>query len=179
VNFIIYDLEATCWLGKPPRGVNEVIEIGAYKLNAYGEVLDEFNYFVKPIINPVLSSFCTSLTSIKQSDVDRAYTFPKVIDKFQDWIEIENDFLLCAWGKFDIQLLKNDCNLHKLSSDWLQQNINLKKQYHQIKNAKKIIGLKNAVKKEGLEFVGIHHRAISDAANLSNIFIKYIDEWQY
>ena len=180
MNFIIYDLEATCWRGRPPHGVNEVIEIGAYKVNQLGEVLDVFNKFIKPTVNPILSDFCRQLTSISQSDVDKSKTFPHVIQEFQDWINVqEEDYNLCSWGKFDIQLLKNDCKLHKLEYDWLDNNINVKGQYHEIKGEHKLTGLKNTIKHEGMEFTGIHHRATSDAENLAKIFIKYIYMWKY
>ncbi len=179
MNFIIYDLEATCWLGRPPHGVNEIIEIGAYKINEVGEVLGMFNKFVKPTVNPILSDFCKKLTSIKQQDVDKGKIFPKIIEEFHDWIRLEEDYLLCSWGKFDVQLLKNDCELHKLETEWLDYNMNVKGQYHEIKGEHKLTGLKNTLKHEGIEFTGIHHRAISDAENLGKIFIKYIDEWQY
>ena len=43
MNFIIFDLEATCWEGKPPNMVQETIEIGAVRINPYGEVEDTFN----------------------------------------------------------------------------------------------------------------------------------------
>lgn len=179
MKFIIYDLEATCWRGRPPHGANEIIEIGAYKINQFGEVLDIFNKFIKPTVNPILSEFCKKLTSISQQDVDKAKTFPHTIQDFQDWIDIDEDYMLCSWGKFDVQLLKNDCILHKLDTEWLDSNMNVKGQYHEIKGEHKLTGLKNTIKHEGMEFTGIHHRAISDAENLAKIFIKYIDMWQY
>jgi 3'-5' exoribonuclease 1 len=179
VNFIIYDLEATCWLGRPPHGINEIIEIGAYKINEFGEVLGIFNQFVKPTVNPILSDFCRKLTSIKQVDVDKSKKFPGVISDFHEWINLDEDYRLCSWGKFDIELLRNDCNLHKLETEWLDLNINVKGQYHDIKGEHKLTGLKNTIKHEGMEFTGIHHRAISDAENLAKIFIKYIDEWVF
>jgi len=179
VNFIIYDLEAACWRGRPPHGVNEIIEIGAFKLNEYGDLLGKFSRFVKPTVNPILSHFCTQLTSITQDQVDSAAVFPKVIEDFKDWINIYEDYLLCCWGDFDIQMIRNDCDLHKLEQDWLEQNTNLKQQYHRIKNVDKYTGLKTTLKREGFEFDGIQHRAISDAENLCKIFVKYIDEWVY
>lgn len=179
VNFIIFDLEATCWRGHPPHGHNEVIEIGAYKINPFGEVLGKFSHFIKPTVNPILSDFCKSLTSIKQEEVDRAKVFPKVVEEFQNWVDIDTNYKLCCWGKFDITLLKNDCKLHKLEDDWLDENINLKNQYHEIKGEHKLGGLKNTLKHEGFEFTGVHHRAIYDAENLAKIFVKFIDEWRY
>ena len=166
-------------MGRPPHGVQEVIEIGAYKVNEVGEVLSIFNQFVKPWVNPLLSGFCQKLTKISQKDVNSANKFPKVAEAFQDWIECEEDYLLCSWGKFDVELLRNDCDLHDIEKDWLEYHTNLKAQYHEIKGVVKYTGLKNTVKREGFEFTGIHHRAISDAENLAKIFIKYIDEWAY
>ena len=75
----MFDLEATCWLGRPPHGVTEIIEIGAVKYNGYGEELGVFNQFIKPTVNPLLSPFCTKLTSITQENVDRSKTFDMTI----------------------------------------------------------------------------------------------------
>lgn len=180
MNFIVYDLEATCWLGRPPHGVNEIIEIGAIKLNQYGEVTDEFSRFVKPTINPVLSHFCTKLTSIQQDDVDRARPFNKVVEDYMDWIGIyDESYLLCSWGDADKRLLLSDCNIHNIETEWLDHHINIKNQYFRLKKQVKKTGLRRSVKREGFEFTGTAHRAISDAVNTAKIFSKYIDVWQY
>ena len=181
MNFIVFDLEATCWQGSPPGLVQEIIEIGAYKVNRYGEVKGTFNRFIRPVVNPYLSAFCQELTSIRQADVDRAKTFPSVIEDFQDWAEIwEEEYLLCSWGGFDQRMLISDCRLHRLEHEWTAPHLNLKYQYHQIKRLqKKMRGLKSAVEAEGFDFSGTHHRGIDDAANLTRIFIKFLDDWQY
>ena len=180
MHFIIYDLEATCWRGRPPKGVQEIIEIGACKINRYGEVLDTFSEFIRPSVNTVLSSFCKQLTSIQQSDVDGAKHFPIVVEQFKDWIgAYDEEYIFCSWGAYDKQFLINDCRLHNLDEDWLTEFIDLKEAYHDLKNTLKHRGLKKVVHNEGFEFTGIQHRAISDAENLSKIFVKYIDEWQY
>ena len=180
MNFIIYDLEATCWKGRPPGETQETIEIGAVHINSYGEELGSYNRFIRPMVNPILSPFCRELTSISQEDVNRAERFPTVIEEFQDWIGIfDEDYLLCSWGNFDKIMLERDCELHKLPAEWLDAHINLKKQYHAMKRLRRPFGLKKAVVKEGFEFTGIHHRGISDAENLAKVFTKYVDEWQY
>lgn len=180
MNFIIYDLEATCWLGRPPSLIQEIIEIGAVRLNGYGEVEGTFNSFVKPKVNPRLSSFCTELTTIRQEDVDRARYFPHVVEAFQDWAEVfDEDYLLCSWGDFDKKMLISDCKLHQLEYDWVDSYINLKEQYREIKRLRQAKGLKSVVNAEGFEFIGTHHRGIDDAKNLALIFTKYLDEWRY
>lgn len=180
MNFIIYDLEATCWRGRPPGYVQEVIEIGAVKMNGFGEIEDKFCRFIRPEVNPVLSSFCRELTSITQEQVNRANKFESVIEDFQDWINIfEDNYLLCSWGNFDKTALINDCERVGVEADWLEEHINVKKQYQRLKGLKNPRGLRKAVEKEGFEFTGIHHRGISDAENLAKVFGKYLDEWQF
>ncbi|MCB0705040.1 MAG: exonuclease domain-containing protein [Saprospiraceae bacterium] len=180
MNFIIYDLEATCWKGRPISKQQETIEIGALKIDSYGDVLGEFSSFIRPKINPYLSAFCQELTTIEQTDVDRAPGFESAIEAFQDWIGIfDEDYKLCSWGNFDKQLLQQDCDLHKLEGEWLEQHINIKRQYREILRLHRPRGLKHAVETAGYEFTGTQHRAISDAQNLAKIFLKYLDEWRY
>lgn len=179
MNFIIFDLEATCWKSNPNSKPQETIEIGALLVNSYGEVLGSYNRFIRPILHPLLSNFCKELTTIEQAQIDRAQKFNKVIEEFQDWAEIfDEEYLLCSWGDFDKKILMHDCDLHKLESDWLDYHINLKAQYREIRRLSKPKGLKSAVKSEGFEFSGTHHRAISDAENLAKIFVKHLDMWR-
>ncbi len=181
MNFIIYDLEATCWNGHAPGKTSEIIEIGAIRLNGFGEITGEYNRFVQPIIHPILSPFCKELTSIEQANVDRAKKFETVIEEFQDWVGVFDDenYVLCSWGRYDSEMLRQDCRLHDLETDWVFPTINVKDQYRKIKKLNKPWGLKKTIDREGFEFEGIHHRAISDALNLSKIFVRYLDEWVY
>lgn len=178
MNYIIYDLEATCWENQPPGYVQETIEIGAFRINRYGEVRGKFNRFIRPVVHPNLSLFCRQLTSITQEDVNRARPFPEVIEEFIDWALIEEeDYILCSWGNFDRKMLAHDCKLHRLNADWTERHANLKEHYRLMKRHKQAHGLKKAVEKEGIEFTGIHHRGISDAENLVKLFLKYLGSW--
>lgn len=183
MNFIVYDLEATCWATEyETRGKKrEIIEIGGLLLNEDGEVKSRFESFVRPIVHPMLSDFCKQLTSISQVDVNQADEFPEVIEDFQDWIGLNDDeeYLLCSWGFFDRSALIKDCLLHNLESSWAKQHINLKHQYPRIKNIAREVGLSKALKMEGYEFEGTQHRAISDAFNLAKIFKRYLNLWRY
>lgn len=179
MNYIIYDLEATCWETPPPGYVQETIEIGAYRVDAYGEVRGKFNRFVKPSVHPMLSNFCKELTGIEQSDINRADFFPDVIEEFQDWAHVHDDsYILCSWGSFDRKMFVADCQLHRLDWEWAEQHANLKELYRRMKRMKNAIGLKNAVEREGILFTGSHHRGIDDAENLTKIFLKFLGSWE-
>jgi inhibitor of KinA sporulation pathway (predicted exonuclease) len=178
MKYIILDLEATCW-EKKDKQPNEITEIGALCIDENQNTLGEFNSFSKPIVHPELSEFCTKLTSITQKDVDTAPEFPEVLKNFQDWIESFNDdYFLCSWGFYDRVQFKNDCVLHKLDINWLENHISLKHQYGKIKH-KRPIGMKKALKKENIQLEGTHHRGIDDARNIAKIFVKYFEDWDF
>jgi 3'-5' exoribonuclease 1 len=179
MNYIIYDLEATCWDKNAPEMESEIIEIGAYRINEFGEVRGKFSRFVRPVINPTLSNFCRELTTIDQVDVNRADQFPDVIEEFQEWAKIwDEEYFLCSWGSFDKKMFIKDCKLHRLEHEWAEPHINLKDQYKQLNRLEGPIGLQRALRRENLPFTGTPHRGISDAENLTRIFLRYLGQWK-
>lgn len=70
-NILVIDLEATCSNDGSISGSNmEIIEIGACWVNPQGKIIDTFQSFVRPVVNIILTPFCTQLTTIKQDQVD-------------------------------------------------------------------------------------------------------------
>lgn len=179
MKYIIVDLEATCWKRREGRQ-NEIIEIGAVCVDEDRKVVSEFVQIVKPMLNPYLSEFCISLTTITQEMVDDGASFKEALEKFIDWISaFGDDYVVCSWGHYDRVQFTNDCNLHQLDIGWLENHISLKHQYAKIKKLKRPIGMKVALKKESIMLEGVHHRGIDDAKNIAKIFTKYYNNWSY
>ena len=180
--YIIYDLEATCWENeKNSNRINEVIEIGAVKLDEGLNQTGTFQTFVKPTKNPALSDFCTGLTGIKQRDVDAAPYFTEAVYNFECWVYGGGaDSILVSWGLYDkIQLLSESYIKHyygKIVHILKNRHRNLKKYFAKIRGVKRC-GLEEALKILGIPFGGTHHRAIDDAINTSEIFKTVFDEW--
>jgi len=178
MNYIIFDLEATCDNNKVFD--NEIIEIGAVKINTVpnSNYIEEttFNTFVKPNDNPILTQFCKELTNISQTDVDNAILFPEAIIRFQEWIGTE--YMLCSWGFYDRFQLIKDLQRHGMSDDWVTRHISLK---HQFANIHKIkpCGMKQALQYLSIPLMGTHHRGIDDAKNISKIFLKEFNNWKF
>ena len=173
--YLIIDLEATCWeRGEGHYGENEIIEIGAVVIGDDYEIVEEIQRFVRPVRNPILSEFCKNLTSIKQSDVDLAETFPDVLRNFQAEVERVSgqrlrDLVFCSWGDYDKNQLMRDCQYHRLNYPFGRHR-NVKKEFarnHRIKPG----GIPAALKILGIQFEGSHHRGIDDARNIARIFI--------
>lgn len=47
---------------------------------------DTFHAYIRPTVNPQLTSYCTGLTGIIQEMVDTSQTFNKVFKDFQKWM---------------------------------------------------------------------------------------------
>ncbi|CAA9282216.1 MAG: hypothetical protein AVDCRST_MAG56-3819 [uncultured Cytophagales bacterium] len=179
MNYVIVDLEATCWEGRD-SSKNEIIEIGAVLVNGQRRILAEFGQFVKPLMNPVLSDFCKTLISIRQDQVDHAPFFYEAQANFRQWMEEYGaEYVLCSWGYYDKLQFEQDCRLHGIDTGWLNRHISLKHQYAGIKRLRRAIGMKNALASEGMELAGTHHRGIDDARNITALFLKYFDQWQF
>ncbi|MCF7887559.1 MAG: exonuclease domain-containing protein, partial [Candidatus Omnitrophica bacterium] len=114
--YIIIDLEATCWNTSIKKD-NEIIEIGAVLIDKDYNKIGEYQTFIKPVKNPVLSEFCKELTSISQKDVDSAQEFPLGFKKFTSWLTEKSkrrieDIVFCSWGYYDKKQLEKDCAFH-------------------------------------------------------------------
>ena len=168
MDYIIFDLEATCWEHRVPMDDMEIIEIGAVRLGADLLPRDEFSFFVRPVVNTLLSEFCRNLTSIRQEEVDKAEDYKKVFPKFVEWIG-PGPAILCSWGAYDIKQTAIDCARHGLPfPEGFKNHINLKAVFAE-RYGIKPCGMSKALEKLGLPLDGAHHRGIDDARNISKI----------
>lgn len=167
MQYVIVDLEATCWEGARGSPKMEIIEIGAVLLEGSGgPPIDTFASFVRPVVEPVLSDFCTQLTSIRQQDVDAAEPFWEVFPRFVEWIGPQ-PFVLCSWGAYDLNQFRRDCQRHGLPlPPAFERHVNLKKEFAR-QRCVKLCGMTRALEIAGLPHEGTHHRAADDARNIA------------
>lgn len=165
---VICDWECTCIKNKNISFQNEIIEMAAIKCDDNFNVISEFDMFVTPILNPILSDFCKELTSIKQTDIDNAKLFPFVLYEFNKWLKETENNIFHSWGNFDKNQLIKDCQLHNEEYPFDERHINLKK----------VVAKKLKVKPKGMQpmmeylkipLIGIHHRGIDDCKNIARI----------
>jgi inhibitor of KinA sporulation pathway (predicted exonuclease) len=174
------DLEATCWQGNPMDRRSEIIELAAFRVNGYGEWIDQFQSFIRPVDHPRLSTYCMDLTGIRQEQINKARTFEVIFPSFEDWFyQQDGPHLLCTWGDKDMDLIHSDCSRHDLEAKFLPTCIDLKAQYNAMYRLPKEVGLIKALEYNDILFEGSPHRAIDDAFNTTKLFLKYLDRWQY
>ena len=75
----------------------EIIQIGAVKLNENFDILEEFNYMIRPQIYPRLHPFVEKITGIREDDLKGQPSFPEAYEAFLRFIGKE-DAILCTWG---------------------------------------------------------------------------------
>ena len=166
---VVFDLEATCWEGGSTLEEQEIIEIGAVRLDSGFEIADEFSELVRPVIRPILSDFCMQLTGIMQQDVDTASEFRIVGRRFLEWIG-QKQCTPVSWGAYDLRHLELECRRHDviLPSYFGNAHINLKGLFAK-KSKIRQCGMKAALKILRLDFEGMHHRGLDDARNIAKI----------
>lgn len=176
MNYVIVDLEATCWRERYSPARMETIEIGAVMLaSALGPAVREFAEFVRPVEEPTLSRFCTELTSIQQSDVDRADTFPAVFARFVEWIGGE-PYTLCSWGAYDVRQFRLDCERHSVPFPaGFARHVNVKLEFARLRGIERC-GMDAALRHLGLPLEGTHHRGIDDARNIARIALTLLPQ---
>lgn len=173
------DLEATCdevEKSEPPRSLTvvpdqmEMIEIGLVVIDLESlEIVDEFQRFARPQINPILTDFCKKLTSIQQADVDSAGTYAEVGQELGAFITRYPNAAWASWGDYDARQLVRDAGFAGCPS--LLEGLphfNTRK-WHAGLYDDRPKSLKQTVESLGLAWLGTYHRGIDDAKNIAAI----------
>ena len=168
-HFLVIDLEATCCDDDSfPRTEMEAIEIGAVIVCPETfQPIDEFQTFIRPVRNPMLTDFCCNLTGISQQQVDGAPLFPAALQSLIHWAHGYCPFVFCSWGDYDRTQFQSDCLFHDIAYPFDGQHVNLKAEFASMNGQRKKLGVPAALRSIGLTFSGSHHRGIDDARNIA------------
>ncbi|MDP5274814.1 3'-5' exonuclease [Chengkuizengella axinellae] len=185
---LITDLESTCFeRGKEPvHFFSEIIEIGATLYN-FKEMRreDEYQTFVKPVLFPNLSSFCTELTSITNDDVKKGITIREAFEGYKR-IYQDGTTVLASWGAYDARQILRQAKKFNLSYPFSMKHINIKAAFARFYNENgklqtktlpnKGIGMGGALKQLNMKIEGTHHRAFDDTKNIEKIVVRMIED---
>ena len=157
----VIDLECTCD-DNEIFGPHEIIEtggvIGMLSQESF-KVISELQIYVKPVINPTLTNFCTELTGITQSTVDSAIILNDALPALESWLQTNNIAAWASWGKFDANQFARECELKSVENPVARiQHLNVKQLF-----ARKFgyhVGLERALDLLGLTFAGASTAAL-------------------
>ena len=117
---IVFDLE---W-NQPLKGrsavpglPDEIIQIGAAKIDLQGNVLDTFSQIIKPFYYTKLNKDVSELTLLTDADLEGGLPFAGAMDAFRSWCG--SDFVLLSWSGSDGHVLVRNCRKFDYPADWL------------------------------------------------------------
>ena len=159
---------------------DEIIEIGAVKLDENYQQCDEFQCYVRPQYGEI-TKHITKLTGITKETVADKPFFPEAFQKFMDWIGTW-DMTLYSWSNSDINQLKDECALKmpnydasRLERQWQD----LQKTFDDRIGLHSSLALKHAIGAMNRDFEGTQHTALADAANTAAILTLLQDDEEF
>ncbi len=177
MQFIVMDLEWNNTYAKKANGyINEIIEIGAVKLDEDLETVDTFSCIIRSQIGKKLRGTVKRLTQLTNADISSGMPFTKAFSIFRKWIGNE-ETVIFTWGDGDIRvLLDNFKYLNGIKViPFLKNYCDLQKCFQKINNSGKgqQTGLLVAAENLGIDpEMYIHHRALGDSMLTADILKK-------
>lgn len=109
MNYIVIDLEWNGGWSKKAHGYfNEIIEVGAVKVDEQMHVLDVFRAAIKPVVSKKLSNIVTSLTNITAEELEDGTTFMGMMRRLSKWMGSDPSVVL-TWSTTDLLVLMENC----------------------------------------------------------------------
>lgn len=109
MNYIIFDLEwNNAYNYATKTGMNEIIEIGAIKLNEDLEIVDTFKQLILPQLSKKLSGRTKNLTKITNEEIkEKGIPFKEAITEFKRWSK-GNGNIFMSWSNSDLYVLAHN-----------------------------------------------------------------------
>lgn len=186
MKYIVLDLEWTNGQSKVlKKSINEIIEIGALRIDENLNICDTYKQLVKPHFTGALSWRVKSLTHITSEEIEeQGIELSDALSDFSDWVG-EDDAVFLTWSNTDIYVLAEACDYYKnkINIDFIKKYADAQK-YCQpfIKDIEQSnqISLINAANKLEIENdEDSLHRALADCLLTAKCFIKCFDEQKF
>lgn len=149
---------------------NEIIEIGAVKLDNYMKAIEDLKVYIKPSVIPILNPKISEITNIKEEELAAGVSFKEGMDKLSNLID-EGD-IICTWAKDDIIEIINNASYHNYDNiKWLKNYLDIQEYSTKILGKKKSLSLKNALEEFRIKVDNTKlHDALNDAIYTGEVF---------
>lgn len=181
----VVDFEATCEEDNPSDYHHEIIEFPMVLINTHTlEIVDSYQEYVKPELNPQLSDFCVKLTGITQKMVDEADPFPDVLQRVVAWLQerelgTKYKYAILTDGAWDMSKFLNiQCRLSRIRyPQFAKKWINIRKSYGNFyKVPRTQTKLSTMLEKLGLKYEGRPHCGLDDSRNIARIALRMLKD---
>lgn len=149
---------------------NEIIEIGAVKLDKFLKPMDTFKTYVKPAMYQVLNPKITEMTGIKEMDLEGGRSFLEALEMLKEFSG--EDAVICSWSKADIVEIIRNSSYHGCKDlDWISEYMDIQEYCTKMLAAPNSLSLKNALSKLCVRSdEGKLHDALNDAVYSAEVF---------
>lgn len=181
----VVDFEATCEEDNPSDFLHEIIEFPMVLISTHTlEIVDSFQEYVRPEVNPQLSDFCVKLTGITQKMVDEADPFPEVLQRVVAWLQerelgTKYKYAILTDGAWDMSKFLNiQCRVSRIRyPQFAKKWINIRKSYGNFyKVPRTQTKLSTMLEKLGLKYEGRPHSGLDDSRNIARIALRMLQD---
>ena len=150
--------------------VNEIIEIGAVKLDTHMQPCEELKIFIKPSVIPVINPKILDITKINIKDLENGVHFIEGLNKLRDMVS-KGD-IICSWAKDDIAEIIRNANYYGYNDlSWIDNYLDIQEYVTKILGFRKSLSLKNALKALKIKVnEGELHDALNDSIYTAHVF---------
>ncbi|KAJ1618125.1 ribonuclease H-like domain-containing protein [Pavlovales sp. CCMP2436] len=185
-HLVVLDFEWTADKQRRMEPCSEITQFPSVLVKLAGratKVIDEFDTFVRPRFNPLLSRFARELTAITQADVDGAPSLEEVIPRYLAWLHSHGlaaldgakigHWAFCTWSDADVGTqLATETRTKGIPLPQCFQNwVDLKPCYRSHFRTEPRGGLQACVERLGLAWEGRAHNGLVDSQNTSKIVL--------
>ena len=185
MQYVIMDLEWNNTYSKKMAGfINEIIEIGAVKLDEDFNNIDELSLIIRSQIGRKLRGSVKKLTNLTNDDISSGIPFTKAFSMFRNWIGKDEDTVIITWGDSDIRvLLENYSYFNGIKViPFLRHYCDLQYYYQRNNpaNPGRQVSLVDAARECGIDTEQYtHHRALGDSLLTADIFEVIYDRERF
>jgi inhibitor of KinA sporulation pathway (predicted exonuclease) len=167
---IIIDVEATCWEGAKPEGMeSDIIEIGICLLDIQTSALsDNKGILVKPE-RSTISPFCTELTTITPEMVAKSGISFKEACSILKKEYLSQNRVWASFGAYDLKQFQRQCTMVGAGFPFGPSHINVKTLFALKKKLEYEEGMAGVLQMLNIPLEGTHHRGVDDAKNIAKI----------
>ena len=160
---------------------NEIIEIGAVKIDWHFKAADEFSMTVRQEYNDVVDEYIKRLTGINSQETASALLLGDAVEALSEWIGFDEKSRIYSWSDSDLRQLRNECIFKGIKfpqnmMEWMDFQAVYPKVMGISDLQKQQLSLHEAVERYGLDFdTSRAHRALYDAQKTAELLITVLD----
>ena len=161
---------------------HEILSIGCVLYDTRTHKSYEFYKTAKPIYEKKLSTRCIELTHLTQEEIDKSDSFTDVITEFKQFLDEHEAGPLMVWGNSDQVSMKTSCSYGKvrfsIKNNIINRLIDIQPIVSLLRDETRVQfslqDMKDYYKIDG----EVEHHALSDARDLKNVMIRFIDTYK-